>query len=79
MMTASETVSGFRPRIWMERLLLILLIEERVIGSVFCDEEQMVIVSGEITKGFVTEVVKIKIERPDLVVCEDEIIWESTI
>ena len=61
----------------MERLLLILLTEGRVSRPVFCDKEGMAIGSGDINKGFVTEAVKLKVERPDLVVCEDEVIWES--
>ena len=77
MLAVAETASGFRARIWLERLLLILLTEGKVSGPVFCDKEGMVIGSGDMNKGFVTEVVKVKVERPDVVVCEDGVIWEA--
>ena len=76
-MIVDETASGFKPRVWMYRLLLVLLTEVRVSEPVSGDKEGTGIASGKMNKVFVTDFLKVKKERTDLEVCKDEVIWES--
>ena len=42
-MTESRTASGFKPRVWLKHLMLMLLTEERISGYILFD------IQGELT------------------------------
>jgi len=68
-LASSVTASGFKARVWVEHLLSILLTEERTDGAVFCNRDGTLISSGAMSRNFILEILKVKVVRPDLVLC----------
>ena len=72
--SATETASYFRPRVWIERLLYMLLQEERTSGPVFFYEVGILVLTGAMNNQFILEIIKVTSEREDLVLCTSDTI-----
>ena len=71
MLARANTSSEFKPRIWIGGLLFQLLIERKSSGPVFCN-----INGDKIPPAVMNKTLKVKQQRPDLVVCDEDNIWE---
>ena len=76
LLAAAKTASGFRLRVWVEILLYVLLLEGRTSGPVFCDEDGVLVSSVAMNKKIILEIIEVKREREDLVLCDMDNIWE---
>ena len=76
LLCSSSTASGFKPIVWVKRLLTLLLKEGKTSGPVFCDEEGELFASGAMNNLFTNELLKVKKEREDLHLCDSDQVWE---
>ena len=76
LLRSSDTASGFKLRIWIERLMMLLLRERNISGPVFCDKGGVLVASSAMKNFFIQESIKVNKEREDLVLCDLDQIWD---
>ena len=67
MLSVNETKSGFKVRMWVERLVRILVNEGKRDGPAMCDADGYLIDSGMINREFREQLAIVQTNRPDLI------------